>query len=369
MARLLSVVEYGILSALFSIIYIFDVFKESIQTVITKYSSREGNPKKLKYIFSKSINLLILISFIAFLAFLFISIFLSPLLKINYLLLAMTGSAVFLSALLPVSRGLMLGKKKFKSLGFNLIIESTFKLVLALILVYFGFSVYGAILGTLIGAAIALLFSFGSLRDIIKSNAIKAKTKGVYSYSIPVFFITAIIIVFYSLDVIIAKMVFSPETAGYYAIASILGKTIFWGTQPISRAMFPLSAESKKKKSNNLFSNALFLTLGLIIIALIIFYLFPEFIIRLFSGKADVQNASSILVLVGVAFGIQSISNLILLYKLSKGNTNGYLYSGLFILVEALALFYFSSSLIQFSIAYIVVSLIFMFGSLIILRK
>ena len=54
MVRMMSVVEYGILASLFSIIYILAVFTESIQTVITKYTAKETNKGKLKNILKKS---------------------------------------------------------------------------------------------------------------------------------------------------------------------------------------------------------------------------------------------------------------------------------------------------------------------------
>jgi O-antigen/teichoic acid export membrane protein len=369
MARLLSVAEYGILATLFAMIYIFDVFKESIQTVITKYSSKEKNLKKLKDIFNRSTNKALIISTIVYILYLLFSLFLSPLLKIDYSLLALNGLLIFTSSLIPISRGIMLGRKKFKSLGFNMVTESTLKLVLAISFVLIGWKVYGAIAATFIGALVAFMFSFSSLKEIIHSKTQKAKTNGIYNYSIPVFFITTIIIVFYSLDVIIAKIVFSPELAGYYALASILGKTVFWGTQPISRAMFPMSAESKDKKDNHLFINALGMLLGLIVIALVLFYLFPDLILGVFSGKEDISQASSILFPVGLAFGMQSIANLILLNKLSLGKIKGYLYFSLFLIIEAVLLFKFSSSLLEFSMSYIFASLIFLLGSIILLRK
>jgi O-antigen/teichoic acid export membrane protein len=363
MARFLSVENYGVLATLFAMIYIFDVFKESIQTVITKYSSKENNLGKLKDIFNRSTHKAIIISSIVFSLYLILSLILSPMLKIDYSILAINGLLIFTSSLIPISRGIMLGKKMFKSLGLNMIVESSLKLILAILLVSIGWAVYGAITATLIGAFLAFFFSLPSIKEITNAKIVKAKTLGIYSYSIPVFFITAIIIIFYSLDVIIAKIVFSSEVAGYYALASILGKTIFWGTQPISRAMFPLSAENKSKKS--LFLNAFFMLLGLIAIALILFYFFPDLILSVFSGKEDISQASSILFLIGLAFSIQSITNLILLYKLSLGNIKGYIYFVLFILIEVGVLFTLSSSLIEFSLAYILASLIFMLGALI----
>jgi len=363
MARFLSVENYGILATLFAMVYIFDVFKESIQTVITKYSSKEKNLGKLRDIFNRSTNKALLISSIVFISYLMVSLLLSPLLKIDYSLLALNGLLIFTSSLIPISRGIMLGRKMFRSLGLNMIIESTIKLILAIFLVLIGWAVYGAIAATFIGALFAFLFSLPALRNITKAKRARAKTLGIYSYSIPVFFITAVIIIFYSLDVIIAKIVFSSQVAGYYALASILGKTIFWGTQPISRAMFPLSAENKSKK--NLFSSAFAMLLSLIIVALLLFNFFPDMILSVFSGKEQLSQASSILFLVGLAFSIQSIANLILLYKLSLGKVKRYLYFILFILIEVILLLVFSSSLSIFSLAYIAASLILLIGSII----
>src|SRR3989344_5009800 len=48
MARSLSIAEYGVLATLFSILYITNVMSESIQLVITKYSSSEESKGKLK---------------------------------------------------------------------------------------------------------------------------------------------------------------------------------------------------------------------------------------------------------------------------------------------------------------------------------
>ena len=53
MARMLTVSDYGILAAIFSLIYILSAFTESIQIIITKYSSGEGE-KHLKKVAKKS---------------------------------------------------------------------------------------------------------------------------------------------------------------------------------------------------------------------------------------------------------------------------------------------------------------------------
>jgi O-antigen/teichoic acid export membrane protein len=367
MARFLSVSEYGTLATLFAIIYILSVFTEGVQTILAKYSSNEKSPGKIKNLLIKSIKKSSIISAILFIVYLAISFPLSSLLKVDYSLLALNGLVIITSFLVPVTRGIMLGKKKFKSLGINLITESSVKLVFAILLVLIGWKVYGAIAAVVVGGSVAFIMSFRSLKFIIKSNEKKSNTLDIYHYSKPVIFLMFIIIAFYSIDVLIAKIVFPEEIAGYYALVSVLGKAIFWGTQPISRAMFPLSAE-KKSKSRGILYNSLALVISLIAIALILFYLFPELILKIFSGKSDVSQASQILFFVGIAFSLQALTNIVILYKLSKENVSNYLYFILFILLEVILLLIFSDSLIEFSLAYVASSAIFLIGSLLILK-
>lgn len=369
MARMLSVIDYGILATLYSIIYIMTIFSESIQTIMMKYSSPEKNQGKLKNIIKRSLNKAIKTSLVLFAIYLIIAIPLSYLLEISYLLLALDGLIIFSSLLIPVNRGIMLGKKMFTSLAGNLLIESLVKIILAISLVFVGWRVYGPMAATIISLALAFIFSFSSLKSILRSREEVAKIEGIYKYSAPVFFITLVITLFYSIDIIIAKIVFDSTTAGAYAIASILSKTIFWGTQPISRAMFPISAGNvgnNKQRHSVLASSFVFLSLC-IILALAAFYFFPDLIVSIFSGKA-IASTSSILILTGISLSLLSFTNLILLYNLSLGRTKGLYYFAAFVIIEAVLLFYFSSNITQFSLAFVASSAIFLIGSIFVLR-
>jgi len=304
------------------------------------------------------------VSIILSVVYFILAIFFAPLLKIEYYLMAMNGVFLFFILLMPITRGIMQGGKRFGALGLNMVIESVTKLILAIIFVYFGWQVFGAILGTVLGGFLAFVLSFFSLKDIIKSKEKKASTGGIYGYTKPTFVIILVLLVFYSVDIIIAKIFFSPEIAGMYAISSILAKTIFFGTQPISKAMFPIVAEennSLKKKSSNAFMNALALLSGVIIIALLAFYFAPELIIRIFSGK-EIYASAQILFYLGIGVGILSFTNLILFYKLSLGKVKNYMYLFVFLGIEIFLLSYFSASLFQFSIAFITSSAIFLWG-------
>jgi len=365
MARKLNTAEYGILATLFAIIYILSVFTESVQMIITKYSANEEDTGKLKNLFMKSSKKAIFISFLLFLLYTVLSIPLSFILKINYFILFLTGFIIFLTFLMPISRGIMQGRKRFKSLSINMVIESGSKLILGLVLVYFGFKVYGAIIGVIAGSLVAFCFSFLSLKDIFSAKEKDAEITGIYNFAKPVFFITLLVILFYSLDVIIAKIFFAPEIAGAYATASMLGKIIFWGTLPITKAMFPLSADSKKSKKEleNIFLDSLFILLLGAITGIILFYYFSEGFIFLFTGKI-IPQAYSILFYLGIAFGLISFANLLLLYNLSLGKFKRYKFLFIFPVIEIFLLSYFSKDLVQFSVAFITSSAIFLWGTI-----
>lgn len=370
MVRLLPIADYGALAALFSIIYILGIFSESIPTIISKYSAKESNSGKLKNLLKRSLKKASFLSILLFIIFLIISLVLSKKLNLPYSLLALTGLMIFAAFFTSITRGLMQGRKRFSALGVNMVIESAFKLILAIILVLMGWAVYGAMFATVVGAIFAFIISFIPLYSIIKSKESKVKTPKIYQYTPPVFLITSVIIVFYSIDVLIARAVFPDLIAGYYAISSTLAKIIFIGTFPISKAMFPFTAESDKNKKNaeSILTNSVAIISLIIFVSLIVTFFFSKFIVWIYSGNY-IPESASILFLLALANGLISLANLILLYKLSIGQIKGYKYFFIFLLLEVIVLRNFSHNLVEFSIAFITVSAIFLWGSIYLLRK
>ena len=92
MARMLPVAEYGILVTLYAILYILGVFTESIQLVVSRYSTKEKDLGKIKNLVKKSIKKSVTFALYLFLIYLIIAIFLSNLLNIEYALLGYLGA-------------------------------------------------------------------------------------------------------------------------------------------------------------------------------------------------------------------------------------------------------------------------------------
>jgi len=366
MARLLTIAEFGVLATLSSIIFIFAVFSHSIQLIVTKYTSSLKQKSQIKNIFKRTLRKSMKFSVLVFILYLILIIPFSILLKISYPLMALTGVMIFGVFLVPISRGILQGRKQFTSLGTNMIVEGGVKLILAISLVLIGWQVYGAIISIVIGAFAAFFLSLFSFKDILKSKEKKVKTPEIYQYSRPIFFTLLTIMLFYSLDVIIAKAVFEESIAGMYAISSTLAKIIFIGTMPISNAMFPISAMNNKNKktSKSIISNAFGILGVLVVLSLIVIYLFSDPIVSIFS----VPEATKILFNLAIGTSLLSITNLVLLHKLSINKMKNYGYLLIVILLQIALLSIFSGNLITFSVAYIVSSLIFLITSIFLLK-
>lgn len=372
MARLLGPADYGVLAVLMSLVYIFSIPAESIQTIISRYTT-EFNIKKrygeIKYLLVKSMEKTIFFGILLFLIYLPISFFLSYFTDIEVGLIIFTGFLIFGGFLISILRGIMQGRKKFKSFGLSMIIESTLKLIIAILLVLFGLKTYGAMGGVITGVLITLLISFSFIRDVINSKIKRTKIRGIYAYSFPVTMVILTITLMMSLDIIFAKRFFPSEIAGKYAVASMLGKMIFFGTMAISKAMFPLTSESydKGNKTKDIFKQAFFLIVGICSLSVIIYWFFPKLIITILFGKQYVE-ISYILGFIALAFSFISLSNLLLTYALSiKKRKISWFF--LFIFLEIAIFSILHADLMEFSIAFMIINFIMFAASLIFIVK
>lgn len=362
MARLLSLSDYGVLATLLSIIYLLALFSESIQTFVSKYASHTGN--SIVRLMGDSTKKISYLSVGFFLAYLILSIPLSIFLNISYFILSLNGLMIFGAFYMPINRGLLQGKKKFLALGGNMVFESVVKFVLSLVLVLAGMAVYGAIIGGLLGAAFAYALSFINLRPLLKSSRLVKHEKIVYDYGKESFLTILAIMVFFSIDIVIARIVFEPEVVGSYAIASTVAKTIFFAAQPLSKAMFSFTAGSMKdNQSKKIFFNTLALIGTGITIALILFYFFSDFWIYLFSGKT-LPSVSHTLFILGMGYGLMALTNAILFYKISTNKIRSVIPLLLMPVIEVVLLFSFSDNLTQFSFALVAGSALFFWVSL-----
>ena len=260
----------GNISTIFSII--------SVKTIVENF----GNKFKVLRFFRITG---LIVGLILTLAGIIFSPILKEFLRISYLpyiwVVALTW---FLMFIIAVERGFLQANNNFGVYAFSSSFELTIRLIMAVILITSGFYIWGAIfpsLFALISVLIFLLFVNKNIFGKIKKIDFK-KIVTVAAYASPSGF-------FVYLDDIFIKRIFSPETAGYYASASILGKALIWFSITLFSVFFPkIVGSENEKKFKELCLKAIGLVCMIFIFAEIMILIFgKKFFILLFGTKFE----------------------------------------------------------------------------------
>jgi O-antigen/teichoic acid export membrane protein len=233
-------------------------------------------------------------------------------------LLLSAGILIPCTLLAAVMRGGLQGTKKFIALGGGLVGESLIKVCVATFFVAGGYAVGGAWAGVIIAGIISVPLAYFCL-PFRKAPLRQVKIDSPFKKALVTLIVMCCVVGFYSFDLLIARMLFSEEVAGNYALAALLGKIILWGTMPIGRAYLPLATEANAQKKKTLLLKA---SIGSGILSLGIlgaYSLFPEQIVTFFSGK-QLVIAQELLFKTGLAMSILTFVNLYFMYFLAKLN-------------------------------------------------
>lgn len=373
MARLLGPAGYGTLAVLISMIYVYGVPTEAIQNIVSRHTSKFNLKKeygKIKFFMFRSLKKSFVIAGLIFIVATIFSIFLTRFLKIDFWLIFITNLFIFLAFFNPILKGVLQGRKKFKLLGMSLILDAGLKLIFSIFLVLIGMKVFGAILGILLGVFGGLIFGLYFNREIVHAEKKEASFKKIYSESTPYFISMLVILLVLSLDIILAKRFFSPEVTGQYAVLSMLGKVIFLGTIAISKAMFPLTSENheNKKSSKKLLEKSFIIVLGISVVIIIAYFLFPELIVSISYGS-QYLDVAPLIVYSGIALSFLSLSNLLLVYGLSTNKLKKSYYLFIFLIVEIVLFSLFHDTLLEYILAFMASNIIMFIGSFFFIKK
>ncbi len=375
MARMLGPSDYGVLAVLISFTYIFAIPTLAIQTAVSKKIAIFNFKKdygKMNGLFFSFLKKLFVFSIIIFIIFVILSFFIVKPLNISFWLLILTGILIITSFIYPLASGSLQGMKKFSALGWNTLLIFLIKLIFAIILVFFGFKVYGAILGFILGIILGFILALPFIKEIINAKADSDGTKIFNKENILIFSAMLVFVFIYSIDVILARVFFPSEITGKYAVISTIGKMILFSTMSIGTAMFPISAERHyaKTKTSGIIKKASLYVFILCAAAVILFIIFPELIIKLLFGNQYLETAK-LLPYLGIAFSFIAFFNILILYRISKDEFNllHLFLITLFLAIEVVLLFLFNTDIKQFTLAFMFSSIITFIGSFILIRK
>jgi len=351
MGRALGPSSYGVLGALWSLLYILIVPTVTIQNTLSKFTSElkaEKEYGKIKYLTTYTLKLFTLLAVLGLIFYLLLSKYIAAFLHIPLTPVIIFGAFFVFAILLPVSRGIIQGLQWFKTLGVNMSFEGFAKLAFGVILVLFGLEVNGAALSVFLAFLFSFLITYFPLRRLSKYKSEKYSLNGLYKYFIPMFIALLVLTSFYSIDVLLVKHFFDSVIAGKYAAMSLVGKTIFFATIAISYVMFPKVSELNKQKkyTKNLLIKSLLLVLAIGVPMTFIYSLFPELVINIFFGE-EYLDIANILWRFSLFILFFSLTYTVVMYNLSIDKLKSLSLLFLFALAETALIWKYHGSLLQ----------------------
>lgn len=353
---------YGSFSSLISLTYIIGVPAGTLAVVVAKQvagyrAKNEIGAEKgfIGYILKKAI----LIGFLIFLAFLALSPIAKEFFKINTIWpLVVLALDFFVVFVFSVPLGSLRGREKFLDLSWTGILGVIFKIMAVFLLVNFGLSVVSAIASILIADTLFMGILFFMARIKETADPVHVENLKLTSFAIPVFFASLCIAALYNVDVILAKHFLASTEAGYYAVLSLLGKIIFFGTSAIGVVIFPITAKNHELGLSNkrILKLSILLTLIGSGLVTLVYFLFPDLIVHLLFGDSYLPITPYV-GLMGIIFIFYSLINLLVSYALSC-NKIGITY----ILIFGTALEIFLLSMFHGSIGNIIYDMILVMG-------
>jgi O-antigen/teichoic acid export membrane protein len=308
MGRMLSVVEYGALTALMAIMMLIGAPLNTLTMVVSRKvsayrSDQYANHRAyLFYMVNKKILLLVMVFVIPVLFYLEPIQHFLVIEKSMYLYLFI--AIMFLALPQAVSISFLQGLQYFKWLSAAGVLATLVKIVIAVVLIYFGFGVSGALGGVLISSLFIVVLVYVVLRPSLGRKNIDSSSKVVLSFraAVPVLIANVAFAVMTQIDMVLVKHYFSEQDAGIYAAASILGKAVMYIPGGIALALFPMVAENHAagRSSAHLLIQAFSITVILCILGALFYYYFSDSIITLLYGE-DYRPAAVILKYYGFA--------------------------------------------------------------------
>ncbi|MBI5019637.1 hypothetical protein HZB58_05195 [Candidatus Gottesmanbacteria bacterium] len=324
--RMLGPVSYGELASLFSFSYILNVPSLVLQTVLTKYiagfraKNEIGKAKNLSVSMMRWLALAGAAGLIVIIPFMWLlADFLHITRPISILFMYLT-SALWLVTVVQTS--LLQGFQMFTAAMVLTNVTTLLRLIGGVIGA--GMGVVETVIAGFVTGVGGFIAYFIPLRFVYsaKGTPTGIARSDMISYSLPGAVTMLGITSLYSTDILLAKHYLPPVEAGYYAALSVMGKIVYFASSSVSYVLFPVVAERAKEQvgSHKLVYSALFAVLGVSGVITLMYFFMPDIALGLLFG-APYYPAAPFLGWMGVFLSLYSLSYVLVMTLLGRGNT------------------------------------------------
>ena len=326
MGRWIGPSGYGELSSLLSIFYIFTVPLNVGALVLVKFISgfkAHGEIGQTKALFVRVTKAAIILCATLLPIIIVVSPFITKYLHIQSPVMFVIVYLIFVFSLLTVIMSSVLqGYQKFLWVSILGVSAVLVKLLFSVPAVQF--YVMGVLLATLLSVVVVYGLNFLPLRFLFaaKSLPIRLTKREAFAFAVPTLLVTLGMTSIYSTDMILVRHYFSGLDAGIYASLALLGKIIFYASSILATVFYPILSErtAKGEKTDTLIGIGLLSVTAISLGITAIYFLFPNFIIRMLFGSLYVAG-SSFLGVFGLFLVLYSIGNMFTVTFLATGKT------------------------------------------------
>lgn len=354
MGRMLGPSDYGVLVSLISLFYILSIPLGTFTLVMVKFVSLLKGKKdfdSISGLFKVITKRILPLSLFVFLVLLLLTPLVTSFLHLSsYIPFIIVLGGFFIGIFSTVNRAFLQGLLRFGFISVGSILGTFTKLTLAVLLVFLGFKVNGALAGFLLGGIVVYLFTLFPLRFLFKKNLkkINLKTKDMFRFALPVFFSTLAFTSLFTIDIILVRHFLPNQQAGFYAALSTLGKIIFFLAGPVIHVVFPMISEkhSSGKNYRNVFLASIGLVGAISFSVTAIYFLLPNLMVKLLYGS-EYLSIVPYLGFFGVFLSFYSLSFLMINFFLSVGKVKAVIFPVVAALLQIILISIFHSNLFQ----------------------
>lgn len=326
MGRWIGPSGYGELSSLLSIFYIFTVPLNVGALVLIKFVSgfkAHGEVGQTKSLFVRVTKAAIILCAAVLPIIIAASPAIAKYLHIESPLMFVIVYLIFVFSLLTVIMSSVLqGYQKF--LWVSVLGASAVLVKLLLSIPAVQFHVMGVLVAALLSVVIMYGLNFLPLRFLFKATAspMRLTKREAFLFAVPTLLVTLGMTSIYSTDMILVRHYFAAVDAGVYASLALLGKIIFYASSILATVFYPILSErtAKGEKTGQIIGIGLASVTAISLAITAIYFLFPNFIIRMLFGSSYV-GGSSFLGLFGIFLVLYSIGNMFTVTFLATGKT------------------------------------------------
>lgn len=237
------------------------------------------------------------------------------------LAIVLTALITIPAVVTPVAWGVAQGLQRFRLLAVSMVLGTTVRLALLLVLILAGSRLVGAILATLIGSLASLAVAVWPLRQLTRSRTrLPLRFHHTARQLMPIVGGLLAITSLTSLDVIIAKGTLSSTDAGIYGGASVIGRLVLYVPAAIATVLLPKvsSRAELKRETSDIVGASLAVTLGFCAVGTAVYAAAPDLVATTALGD-DFADAGPLLWLFGVAMTGYALLNVLLVFHLGHG--------------------------------------------------